>query len=340
VEGGEISFTEVYSGLVPSTYVYQTPQVYPAFNTSIDLPHIGDIDGDGDVDILTASDGSLNVFFYINNASELDRCDTLALELANSCYGFFSEASESNNRSLGVECSNNVLNPRGSKVREPNSRDGLHAGGTLLSLETNGDGVPELVIGDVTNDSLTMLLNSNSVQGPDSMTQQFTNFPANFSATESVSFHEFPGLYHEDFNNDGIRDLAASPFSRFNSIDDNSSWLYLNEGTEDFPNFQLLKKDWLQDEMIEHGTGSVPVIVDFNGDGLGDLVVSNEKTIVGAADFSSSLILYENIGTLEDPTFELIDENWVNLLDSNLLKISTTFGDIAVSYINLPLSKT
>jgi len=117
INGGEISFTEVYEFLVPAVYDYGTPTVNPAYNTTIDLPHIGDIDGDGDVDILTPSDNSQNVFFFINNASDDNRCDTLALELANTCYGFFSEASESNDLSLGVECENNVANPRSFEDR-------------------------------------------------------------------------------------------------------------------------------------------------------------------------------------------------------------------------------
>ncbi|MFK7755628.1 MAG: T9SS type A sorting domain-containing protein [Flavobacteriales bacterium] len=330
LNGEEIAFTEVYEFLVPSVYEFETPEVYPAFNTSIDLPHIGDIDGDGDVDILTASDGSLNVFFYINNASDDGRCDTLALELANTCYGFFSEASESNDLSLGITCENNVLNPRSFENRPllENSRDGLHAGGTLLSLETNGDGLQELVVGDITNDSLHMLLNGTSTQGPDSMVLQFDDFPANLSDTEAIGLHEFPGLYHEDYNNDGVKDLAVSSFSRFNSADDFGSWLYLNEGSDDFPDFQLEKKDWLQDEMLEHGTGAIPVIVDYNSDGLGDLVLGHEKNIVNATTFNSSLRLYENIGTSTDPIFELITEDWGGLSVLGLENLCPAFGDL------------
>ncbi len=109
----------------------------------------------------------------------------------------------------------------------------------------------------------------------------------------------FQDAYHEDVNNDGVRDLISSPFSRFSSIDDFSSWLYLNEGTDENPNFILEKKDWLQDEMLEHGTNAMPVIFDYNSDGLGDLVIGNKETIYTATESEASLRLYENIGTAD-----------------------------------------
>lgn len=332
VIGEEMIFTEVYEFLIPAVYNFQTPYEAPVYNIAVDLPHIGDIDEDGDIDILTFSDGSLSVFYYINNASDMGRCDTMAMELANRCYGFFSESSESNAISLEHECSFNVVNPRAYETEfsktELHTKDGLHTGGTLLSIETNGDGYPELVVGDITNDSLIMLTNSSSVQGPDSMVLQSSDFPASFSDSEKIDFYEFPGAYHEDFNNDGIRDIASSSFSTFNSLDDLSSWLYLNEGTEEFPNFVLSKKEWLQDEMLEHGTNSFPVIFDFNSDGLGDLVIGHRKTITNATESRAGLRLYENIGSLENPEFSLRDENWLEIDQLNLENVYPTFGDL------------
>jgi len=316
-EGGEISFVEVYENLIPAEYNYGDPFIAPAYSIAVDLPHIGDIDDDGDLDILTFSDASTTIFYFINQASDYDRCDTLDLRLGNRCYGYISESSEDNEIFLDYDgcADNNVVNPRNFQSGNSNrlSKDGLHTGGTLLSLETNGDGKPELVIGDTTNDSLIFLTNSASVLGPDSMVSQVENFPASFSDSELINFYEFPAVFHEDFNNDGVRDIASSSFSSFNSIDDFSSWLYLNQGDEDFPNFILQSKEWLQEETIEHGTEALPVIFDYNQDGLGDLFIGNRYTVFGAGNRTSSIRLYENIGTAVQPAFELVNEDWLSL---------------------------
>jgi len=332
--GGEISFNAVYSSLIPAIYDFGAPFQAPVYNISVDLPHIGDIDNDGDLDILNFSDGSLNVFYYKNMASDLGRCDTMAMELVNRCYGSVAESAENNTVFLEHECDFNVVNVKNllDKAEKFDAaafeKDGMHTGGTLLSLETNGDGYPDLVIGDITNDSLILLTNSPSVLGPDSMIMQNSNFPASFSGSEKINFYEFPGVYHEDVNNDGVRDLISSPFSRFSSIDDFSSWLYLNEGTDENPNFILERKDWLQNEMLEHGTNAMPVIFDYNSDGLGDLVIGNKETIYSATESESSLRLYENIGTANSPEFTLRDLDWLGVSALGLKNVYPAFGDL------------
>ena len=332
--GGEISFNSVYDLFIPAVYDLSTPFEAPVYNISVDLPHIGDIDDDGDVDILNFSDGSLTVFYYINTASDLGRCDTMAMELANRCYGSIAESAENNTIFLDHECDFNVVNVRAmldsakDKYDDSLEKDGLHTGGTLLSLETNGDGYQELIIGDITNDSLIMVTNGPSILGPDSMVAQIGNFPASFSDSEKIHYYEFPAVYHEDVNNDGIKDLMSSPFSRFSSVDDFSSWLYINEGSDEFPNFILEKKDWLQDEMIEHGTNAMPVIFDYNSDGLGDLIIGQKETIFSAIEAQSSLKLYENIGTLEQPEFTLRDNDWLGASALNLRNVYPAFGDL------------
>ncbi len=335
-EGGSFSFESVYEFLMPATYDFlgSEPFEAPVYNISVDLPHIGDMDGDGDLDIMNFSDGSLNVFYYVNRADELDRCDTMVMELANRCYGSIAESSENNTIFLEHECDFNVENIKQSLENAKYfdelaaQKDGLHTGGTMLSLETNGDGYPELVIGDITGDSLIMTINSSSILGPDSMVAQVSNFPASFSDAEKIEYFEFPAVFNEDVNNDGIKDLMSSPFSRFSSVDDSSSWLYLNVGTDDFPDFRLEKKDWLQDEMLEHGTNAMPVIFDYNADGLGDLILGQKERIIGAGQSESKLRLYENEGTLEEPDFMLRDDDWLGLSALSLKNIYPAFGDL------------
>ena len=50
---------------------------------------------------------------------------------------------------------------------------------------------------------------------------------------------------------------------------------YKNTGSNNISNFVYNTNSFLQDGMIDHGSGSIPVFCDINGDGLQDMFVSN-----------------------------------------------------------------
>ena len=49
----------------------------------------------------------------------------------------------------------------------------------------------------------------------------------------------------------------------------------MNTGSNTSSNFVFNTDAFLQEEMIEHGSGSIPHLMDMNNDGLLDLFVSN-----------------------------------------------------------------
>ena len=83
--------------------------------------------------------------------------------------------------------------------------------------------------------------------------------------------------------------------------------------------------------MIDIGTGATPAIVDYNGDGLLDLVVGNETFYKSGGEKDSRLFLFENIGNSTAPAFELVNDDYLNfsqLVGSNNFYLAPEFGDL------------
>jgi hypothetical protein len=88
--------------------------------------------------------------------------------------------------------------------------------------------------------------------------------------------------------------------------------------------------------MIDLGSGCYPTFFDYNSDGLQDLVVGNYGYHQSGGNPSSSLALFKNIGSIDTPSFDLIDRDWQNISSINLninlnipaLNLSPTFGDL------------
>jgi hypothetical protein len=81
--------------------------------------------------------------------------------------------------------------------------------------------------------------------------------------------------------------------------------------------------------MIEVGTGSIPVLVDVNGDGLLDLIVANFYSYKPVLDKESRLAYYQNTGSSSEPKFTFVSNNQFNMNTFGLgLRVVPCFGDI------------
>lgn len=316
---------ELFTDLLYAEYNYSgVPFDAPVYTVTIDIPAIDDIDGDGDLDIITFSEIASTLYYYENFAIDEGEgnndCSTPVYKLSNRCYGSVNEASEDNTLFIGEDhiCDFNVLNPR----------SGIHTGGTLLTLDTNEDGFKEVVIADVSFNNLKMLINGPSEQGPDSVIAVIPDFPASLQSTQAVEMKVFPSAFYEDIDNDGVNDLIVSTNNPDQSEDDESMWLYLNNGSSDAPDFSFIQSDFLQDEMIEVGRGSYPVLEDYNMDGLPDLFLANEKYFESGPLPPSRIALYENTGSSEAPEFTLISDNYLELDQYSLLSMYPSFLDL------------
>lgn len=322
-QGGELSF-ELVDTLVRSNYVPTTANL---FITSIDLPGIIDVDGDGDLDILTFSIFGAYVEYHKNLSMELfGHCDSLKFEVANRCWGSFSENIANNSVTLNNPCSFNVPDPQVTDDIEERMQlllaaraDGIpeqeipalraHSGSAVTPLDLTGDGVMDLLLGDISYMNVVALFNGGTVD-QSLMVAADTMFPV---YDESVWLDMFPASYYVDVDNDGRRDLLVSPNSDQITHNFESVWYYRNTGTDDEPVFELQTLKLFQQDMIEVGEGAYPVLFDHNGDGLLDLLVANRGYFQSGGTYQGSIALYENTGTVSAPAFTLITRDYMGL---------------------------
>ena len=314
------------------------PNYINLYVSSVDIPAIDDIDGDGDLDILTFSILGSHVEYHKNLSVETyGTCDSLTYELRNKCWGFFSENNSSNSVTLYDTCSFNVSSPE----RYDNKGGNKHSGSTLFTLDVDSNNYKDLVLGDVSFNNFTLLYNGDNSANRDSsiIINQDSLFPANHNATTAVDINVFPAGFYLDVNNDSIKDLIVTTNCYAGCENSDNVWYYENENTSNSPVFNLKNTSFLQDGMIEVGEGAHPVFFDYNADGLMDIVVGNYGDFNPSSNptnYKTSLWLYENIGTNTVPAYQLIDSDYVNISTINLdigasqptLRLIPTFGDM------------
>ena len=322
---GELAF-ELETDLLLSLYDLGTPFEANIYVSTVDVPAIADHDGDGDLDILTFSLNLSGVIEYHKNFSmeNYGTCDSLDFELRNQCYGYFEENSASPQIGLGEQCQVNVIGPKKLET----GKSGQHAGSTICTFDYDQNGYKDLLIGDITADSLSMLYNGPSLNGsPDSIFQIETYFP---QSNLPVEMHTFLSAFYEDVDNDNINDLVVTINKDDGTEDINNVHYYKNSGENDLPVFNFIQDNLLTEGMIDLGSNSYPHFFDHNSDGLIDFIGSSRGFYqFDSSEYDSRLFLFENTGTLTEPEFTLVDDDYMNLgtlgLDEELFP---TFGDL------------
>ncbi len=296
--------------------------------SSADIPAIVDVDLDGDIDILTYHISGEYLQYHKNLSQETyGHSDSLMFELKNECWGGFREDVNSNSVFLNDQTApcqgGNVPNPQ----LKPNETEKAHAGSTVLALDMDGNGVKDLLLGDVAYPSINFLTNGGTTVNSNSlMISANPNFPAN---STPISMQLFPAAYWVDVDFDSKKDLLVAPNAKNVSENETSVLKYKNTLSNTNPNFVFETKAFLQEDMIEHGTGSIPVLTDLDNDGLVDLFVANYFSYKPTLTKESRIAYYKNTGTTNNPVFTFIDNDFLNLSQSGLgLRMVPSFGDL------------
>ncbi|TNE69222.1 MAG: T9SS type A sorting domain-containing protein [Bacteroidetes bacterium] len=314
-------------------YIYY-PSVLPGFWNNLfiadtDIPAVDDVDGDGDLDIITF-DGAAGGHVWLVQNMSVEKgfgLDSLHFEVTDRCWGLFYESGL-----LACECDlspgqDSCVNGFSGPPVVDDRDDTRHPGSTVMTYDQEGDGDMELVLGDISFSCLNQLVNGGTKDFA-WMTEQDNQFPRYDTPVDIVIF---PAAFYLDLNNDGKKDMVAAPNNKFVNEDRNGVWYYPNTATTAQDHvFELETKRFLVGDMVDAGTATHPVLVDVNADGLLDIVIGNYGYFTPGIAQNASLYLYRNTGTAMAPEFTLIDSDWQGLSEfaPNDYDFCPTFGDL------------
>ena len=332
---GNLSFT-LFTSLIRSWQLSNWVNLYVS---SVDLPGIGDIDEDGDLDILSFGVFGTSLEYHRNYSIENGySCDSMQFTMMNQCWGCFSEDLSTNGIYLNDTCDNSgITNPElgiiiqqaiEDEMNNTNRSANRHSGSCTTILDVDGDGMKDVLLGDVSFGNMVMVNNGGTIPNTNQcMDSVDLNYP---SYDLPVDMRIFPCAYLVDINNDGHRDLVVTPQGTGLSENKRSVLYYQNLGHDTLPDFNFVQRDLFQFEMIEKGEGAYPVLADYNDDGLLDLFVANYGAYNSTLDqYVSQLSLYVNVGTVSQPTYNLVTDNFSSLdLQLGQDGLFPTFADL------------
>lgn len=290
------------------------------YNSLADIPAIEDVDGDGDLDIVSFEVAGSTVTLYNNFSIERTGEPGLDYEISDECFGRIVESGFSEQISLSADgngCGDFLQTSR-AELR--------HSGSTVALHDMNADGLLEAVIGDISNDGLVLLTNAGS-EDRAWFSEQDLDFPSN---STPVKINIFNAAFFIDINHDNEKDMIVAPNELTGLQSTNHIWHYKAQPSTEGPSFEIENQNFLVDDMLYFGKESAPAFFDFNLDGLMDIIVGSG----GKTDFDTQrnpkLVLIKNVGTITKPAFEVFDEDYLNfsIFNTTSNNFFPTAGDL------------
>ena len=281
-----------------------------------DIPGIADIDNDGDLDILVYNFSIGGFIRYHKNLSieTQGNCDTLRFQRVDSNWGNFEEC-ECDYFAFGTKTCEEVVKGRT-----------MHAGGkSMLFIETDADNDKDLLMSQEDCNKLYFLENKGSAENA-----LMTEFSMQYPIDKPAHLH-FPAAYYEDVTFDGIPDLLVAPnldasLNRNENFSE-SSWLYENVGSATNVNFKFRTNQFLQQEMIDAGENAQAAFIDIDNDQDLDMLIAGNY-IYQENQYYGGIKLYENVGDARAPSFQLVENNYLDFASRNLV-------DLQLSIVNI-----
>jgi hypothetical protein len=289
------------------------------FVSQADLPAIDDVDGDGDLDILTFYILGTCMEYHKNISLEMfGNRDSLVFELASDNWGNFTENATTNSITINDSCDRAGF----SGFR--------HSGSAQMAKDIDHDGDADLLLGDVSYPELLTLINQ-----PNNNSDVIIDFPNDYPAQfSSFNINVFPAPFQVDADNDGDMDLIIAPNTENQSINFGRTAKMYPTTNENF-DFTGPETPFLTDQQIDVGRAAYPALGDLDNDGDLDLIIGNygefeSSGIIGVdGNYRGALHLFENVGNASTPSFILRNNNLGNLRSLNLKNLTPTLVDIS-----------
>lgn len=276
-----------------------------------DLPAVDDIDGDGDLDILAVRFVGVGSLEWHKNMSleTTGKCDSLMLERVTQTWGEF------------TECNCGSFD-YGSGCKTLGGRTEHVGGKTISTYDLNNDGDRDLIFSEESCARLYLLENKGTKDAA------LMNSSSIYPATSPAAIPFFPAAYFEDVDFDGNVDLLATsnlPARDFiNNNFQRTVWFYKNTGSSASPIFVFQKQNFLQDQMIEVGDYASPAFIDADGDEDQDMFIST----YAEQNFTSRIYYFENVGTLSEPSYKLVFDDYLQQTFANRYNMKIQFADM------------
>jgi hypothetical protein len=310
--------------VITATVGNQTLPIYMSF---IDYPSIVDVDGDGDLDILTFESGGSYLEYYRNQSVEQNASlESLRFSLEDRCFGKFYEDQFSDKITLSPNPE--VCSQGTGIVPDENRGKGQqrHTGSSITAIDPDCDGDLDLLIGDIGSERLKFLRNAGT-KSKAWFNSIDTRFP---SEGESVNIYIFNNAFSIDVNNDGLRDLIVTVNETSNSKNTDFIWYYENTGIMCNPKYTLKSKSLFVDQMIDIGNSAHPMFFDYNNDGLQDIIVGTSGNVLDGFVRQNKISLFQNTGTRNKPSFSYVTDNFLEITKETSLytRLAPTKGDL------------
>lgn len=310
-----------------STFNPGSPVRFEINPNTLSLPGIYDIDKDGDIDIFTFNSNGQSLDYHRDLSQERGSSEPFDYERRNTCWGNFLEGGFSS--SIFLDTCRGPIPPDGElKVpyrkdistslsfnRSVNQKSIKHSGSMVSPVDIDNNGSMDLLISDVSGYQLKLLENDDT-SSRDSHISSFSDSFPNYDKPVDLLF---PAAFFLDINNDGFKDMVAAPnifnqSSALSFLGRDDIYYYENIATDSSYLFQFRNSSFLKDQTLDFGLDCHPLFFDYNKDGLMDLLVGNDGYVDSTLkEFIGQLALFENTGTKKDPTFKLIDLNYLQI---------------------------
>ncbi|NME71484.1 T9SS type A sorting domain-containing protein [Flammeovirga aprica] len=303
---GQLSFSE--NGLlIESTSFSGSPA--PLLSSLLDTPAFYDINNDVALDFFTFVPSVGGSIEYHQHVGLNDQGAPQYKKITNN-WGNFHECGDCATYIFdGQNCSSN------GRI--------MHLGSAVTIYDINKNGLGDVLIGEMSCSNLVAIPNKGSNDAP-LFDESITNFPSK----TPVSIPVFPAAFFIDYTQNNEKEMLISPNLTGNDGDQtdfsHSTWMYtFNDATKEF---EFEKSQLFQ--TLDFGERSKPFAVDIDQNGQLDLLVGYRNSFnENLEQFGGGIAYLKNTGTNENPSFELIENDYLSLSEWGKIDIIPFFID-------------